>query len=522
MTMNKAERNKEEALTQDIARRLGVEYLDGRTLDVEVNEDILPFAEWQQLHVLPLKKDDFQITLGYTEQTNRSNLDVLRERFKGENVRFVFVSEATYKAILEKFRAVYEPVIDPLKDLSISMKDVENQKLLEFIITKAARMNASDIHLEAQAEQTGRVRFRVDGVLHDIDVIPEFKFHDLIGRIKIESNANIVAKGSKTGHLNMTVATTDGQPQELNMRVELFATTHGEDTVIRLFTIDERYLSLEKIGLLPYHHGAIEQALKQTEGMILLAGPTGSGKTSSLYAIINQLDKSSKKIITLEDPVEYELHGVTQVPVDTSRGDSFAGQLRSTLREDPDVIMVGEIRDGDTVTSAVQAALTGHLVLSTFHANSAAGALSRIVDLSGKATTVASALQLVVSQRLVRRLCDACKQERQVTPEQQQALEELLSTFPPAAKEVLGEPKVYEAHGCDACQGIGYRGRIAVAEQMEVTPGLEKYITGQATVSDMEQYAVEQEGMVTLAQDALVKVLLGHTSLEEVEGIVTL
>lgn len=520
--MNQQERTKEEALTQDIARRLGVEYLDGRGIEVAVNEDILPFAEWQRLHILPLKKDAFQSTIGYTEHTNRSNLDVLKKRFKGENVRFVFVSEATYQDVLEKFRAVYEPDINPLKNLSMPMKDVDNDRLLPFIITKAKRMNASDVHLEAQGEKTGRVRFRVDGVLHDIDIVPEFKFHELIGQVKIQSNANIVAKGSKTGHLNMSVEDNDGETKELNMRVELFATTHGEDAVIRLFTIDERYLSLEKIGLLPYHHEAIEKALKQTEGMILLAGPTGSGKTSSLYAIINQLDKSAKKIITLEDPVEYELHGVTQVPVDTSRGDSFAGQLRSTLREDPDVIMVGEIRDGDTVTSAVQAALTGHLVLSTFHANSAAGALSRIVDISGRANTVASALQLVVAQRLVRRLCDACKQEQQLTPDQQQALDGLLATFPETATAMVEQPKVYMAKGCDECQGIGYRGRIAVAEQMQITPEIEKYIVGQATVSEMESYAVKNEGMVTLKQDAVVKVLLGYTSLEEIEGIASL
>jgi type II secretory ATPase GspE/PulE/Tfp pilus assembly ATPase PilB-like protein len=328
----------------------------------------------------------------------------------------------------------------------------------------------------------------------------------------------------RTGHINRAFRLATGEEVTVNLRVETVPTAFGQDVVMRLFTVKMELLSLDKLGLSEHERAVVDDVIRHPTGLVLVVGPTGSGKTTTLYSLINTLNSDERKIITLEDPVEYFLRGVVQIPVaGDAKETGFAEKLRAVLRLDPDIVMVGEIRDQDTARTALQAALTGHLVLSTFHAGSAAAALTRMLDFIGINPLFASAMHLIMAQRLIRRLDDATKQAYQPDDGLRAQLQGVVDSLPPGVERPdLGNITLYKP-GKSAEHPFGFTGQMAIREQMRMTPGIQQLLRmppGQVTTDMLQEKAV-QDGMITMLQDGVLKAMQGITTIEEVYRVVS-
>lgn len=373
------------------------------------------------------------------------------------------------------------------------MQALNNNKLAWSLVEQAVTAGASDLHLEPMRDAV-RVRIRVDGLLRELVRLPLAAHSTLVTQLKVAANMDIAEKRvPQDGRIALEL---DGR--SVDMRLSTLPTTLGEKIAIRLLAQQE-LLQLEELGFTQANLASYRRLFTQPNGLILLTGPTGSGKTSTLYATLAELDEATRNIITLEDPVEYSLPGINQVAVNRRSGMTFAKGLRAIVRQDPDVIMLGEIRDEETAGIAVQAALTGHLVLSTLHTNSAAGAVYRLLDMGIAPYLLAAALRGVVAQRLVRRLCPACRRQRTATA---------------AERSFLGAAIVWEQQGCEQCQAAGYRGRVAVQEVLPLTTSLQQLVLQRAPVEKLEQ-AARAEGLRSLAEDAAAKALDGLTTVQE-------
>ena len=376
-------------------------------------------------------------------------------------------------------------------------------KLVDSILSEAVRMRASDVHIESGVKQL-RVRYRIDGVLHDVNSPPKALLGPIVSRIKIMAGMNIAEKRlPQDGRLQMTV---EGRP--LDVRISTLPATRGESIVMRLLDRSQPIRGLREMGLLPEDQARWETLIHRPHGMVLVTGPTGSGKTTTLYGALALLNQPDRKLISVEDPVEYQLAGVNQVLVKSSIGLTFAAGLRAMLRQAPDVIMVGEIRDQETAQVSIQAALTGHLVLSTLHTNDAASAVTRLIDMGIAPFLVASTVQGVLAQRLVRRVCGACRITDNATAEE---------------RAFLGAPEVSQvirSTGCEKCRGSGYFGRVGVYELLEVNEPIRQLIVTKATAAAIRVAAVKQ-GMRGLREDGCVKVREGLTTVAEVLRVVT-
>ena len=373
------------------------------------------------------------------------------------------------------------------------MQALNNNKLAWSLVEQAVAAGASDLHLEAMRDAV-RVRIRVDGLLRELVRLPLAAHSTLVTQLKVAANMDIAEKRvPQDGRIALEL---DGR--SVDLRLSTLPTTLGEKIAIRLLAQQE-LLQLEELGFTQENLASYRRLFTQPNGLILLTGPTGSGKTSTLYATLAELDAATRNIITLEDPVEYSLPGINQVAVNRRSGMTFAKGLRAIVRQDPDVIMLGEIRDEETAGIAVQAALTGHLVLSTLHTNSAAGAVYRLLDMGIAPYLLAAALRGVVAQRLVRRLCPACRRQRTATA---------------AERSFLGAAIVWEQQGCEQCQSAGYRGRVAVQEVLPLTTSLQQLVLQRAPVEELEQ-AARAEGLRSLAEDAAAKALDGLTTVQE-------
>ena len=365
---------------------------------------------------------------------------------------------------------------------------------------------ASDIHLEP-LERRFRVRYRVDGVLTEAANVPP-KRHQLaiISRLKIMANISIAEKRvPQDGRVQLSLA-----GRTLDFRVSSLPTTHGESVVIRILDQTQLKLGLPELGFDAGDQARLEQLIASPDGMVLVTGPTGSGKTTTLYSCLHHLNQADQKIITVEDPIEYQLSGVNQVPVRAEIGMTFATALRAMLRQAPNIVMVGEIRDRETADMAINAALTGHFVLSTLHTNDAAGAIARLTDIGIKPFLVAAALRASLAQRLARRICPHCKRAYQPAPREMHALG-LSST------QISGASFAHGA-GCSACHGTGYRGRLGIFEIFLVNDDLRDLVYGNASAARLRQRAKEG-GMRTLREDGIRKVLAGHTTIAEVASV---
>lgn len=373
------------------------------------------------------------------------------------------------------------------------MQALNNNKLAWSLVEQAVAADASDLHLEPMRDVV-RVRIRVDGLLRELVRLPLAAHSTLVTQLKVAANMDIAEKRvPQDGRIALEL---DGR--NIDLRLSTLPTTLGEKIAIRLLAQQE-LLQLEELGFTQANLACYRRLFTQPNGLILLTGPTGSGKTSTLYATLAALDAATRNIITLEDPVEYSLPGINQVAVNRRSGMTFAKGLRAIVRQDPDVIMLGEIRDEETAGIAVQAALTGHLVLSTLHTNSAAGAVYRLLDMGIAPYLLAAALRGVVAQRLVRRLCPACRRQRTATA---------------AERSFLGAAIVWGQQGCEQCHAAGYRGRVAVQEVLPLTARLQQLVLQRAPVEELEK-AARAEGLRSLAEDAAAKALDGLTTVQE-------
>ncbi|HJV33209.1 MAG TPA: GspE/PulE family protein [Patescibacteria group bacterium] len=410
----------------------------------------------------------------------------------------------------------YQDKMASFKDLDAMIKGADITDAVTIIIAGALKGDASDMHIEAE-EKDVVVRYRIDGVLQDAARLGKDVWPRIISRIKLFSALKI----------NVTNIPQDGRftiyigGKKTEVRVSTIPTAYGESVVMRLLKPSTIGLSFDDLGIRGKAYEQLKAQIERPNGMIITTGPTGSGKTTTLYAILKKLNDQETKIITLEDPVEYSLEGINQSPIDLSKDYTFAKGLRAILRQDPDVIMVGEIRDLETAETAIQAALTGHLMISTIHTNSAAGAIPRFLSMGVKPFLLAPALNAVIGQRLVRRIHEACKTETAIEPEQLKKVKEILKTLSPdaGAKLDLDKLKFFKGKGCADCGDSGFKGRMGIYEIFTMTPEIEKVILS-ANVSEyeMQEIAVKQ-GMVTMAQDGLLKALDGITSVDEVLSV---
>ena len=388
-----------------------------------------------------------------------------------------------------------------------SAEDAPIIKLVNLLITQAINDRASDIHIEPD-EKSLRIRYRIDGVLHEVMNPPRSVHAGITSRLKIMADINIAERRiPQDGRIGLVV-----QGKQIDIRVATLPTVHGEKIVMRLLDKSSVLLSLGDLGFLPDNFDRFRESYTKPYGAILVTGPTGSGKSTTLYATLNVLNRPEVNIITVEDPVEYQLPGINQIQTNPKAGLTFASALRSILRSDPDIVLIGEIRDRETAQIAVEAALTGHLVLSTLHTNDAPSALTRLTEMGIEPFLVSSALDAVVAQRLARKLCDRCKEA--YTPTEDELIQ---AHFPfDLAEEV---PTLYRPNGCTACGNTGYKGRLAVHEVMRMTEEIERLVAERASSEDIGKVARSQ-GMRTLREDGMAKVAQGVTSIEEVLRII--
>ena len=391
------------------------------------------------------------------------------------------------------------------KDIMEMAYEAPIVKLVNHMIYQAAKENASDIHIEPYEKEL-RVRYRIDGLMYERMIPPKRYQGAIVSRVKIMANLNIAEKRiPQDGRIQIKVA-----DRPIDIRVSILPCSFGERVVMRLLDKTKGVIDLNQLNFSERNYKVLLNAIEKPNGIILISGPTGSGKTTTLYAILNKLNKEDVNIITVEDPVEYTLKGVNQVQVNEKIGLTFAAALRSILRQDPDIVLIGEIRDVETAQIATQAALTGHLVLSTIHTNNAPATLTRLIDMGVEPFLIASSLVSVMSQRLVRKLCDKCK--KPYTPDK-----ELLAKIGLTPEQAVGIT-FYKSVGCDECLDTGFKGRIAIFEIMEITHAIARLIMEKADVSEIKQKALK-EGMTSLAEDGLRVIKLGLTTIDEVLSV---
>lgn len=387
--------------------------------------------------------------------------------------------------------------------------------LLELILAGALATRTSDIHFEAE-EKSARIRYRIDGLLHDVaSALPKKNYEALVSRIKLLCNMKLnIHSEPQDGRFTIKI-----EAKEIEMRVSIIPSEFGETIVMRILDPAGINVTLPQLGLREDDLAMVEKELSRPNGLILNTGPTGSGKTTTLYAFLRKLVNPEVKIITVEDPIEYRIQGIEQTQVDPDAGYTFAGGLRAIVRQDPDALLVGEIRDLETADIALQASLTGHLVLSTLHTNSAVGAVPRLVDLGVKPASIGPALTLIIAQRLVRKLCDDCKKPAAITPELKEKLDKFVAGLPARVdKTKFKEFTIFEPAGCDVCNHFGYKGRRGIFEFFKGGPDLEEIILKEVSERALRELAKKQE-MVTMQEDGVLKVLTGMTTFEEVESV---
>ncbi len=378
-------------------------------------------------------------------------------------------------------------------------------QIVDCLVQNAHAARASDVHLDPE-NGVLKVRYRIDGALRDIATVPQYMREEVIARIKILSGLRTDEhQAAQDGRFRSTLG-----DQCVDVRVSIMPTYYGENAVLRLLAEQSGASELDGLGFTKENQEKLKAAIEKPHGMILITGPTGSGKTTTLYTLIKHLNTAERSIITVEDPVEYSIIGINQIQVNPRTGLTFAHGLRSILRQDPNLIMVGEIRDAETAGLAVNAALTGHLVLSTLHTNDAPSTLPRLLDLKVEPYLIASTVSVVVAQRLVRRICEKCKKKCELTKSELQSISEVVS-----ASVLAVQPTFYVGEGCDACDQTGYHGRIGIHEVLDISGPVREAILNKATSADIRTVAVER-GMRPMIQDGFEKAKAGHTTIAEV------
>lgn len=524
-------RDNEEEATKNRARILGIPYLDTRDFEntVPLIPDVLTVPEMHKNFMIPLQKGDDETPFRFmvTSQTPNSLLPEMRKQYAddGKHVGFFLISNSAYQAFMNRYdppqeihyddiRIAQEGDSETIAEVSHTLNSVSSDKVFDFLIDQADKLGASDIHIENLRNQI-RVRMRVDGILHPVAELDRDRYRVIMGELSSRADISSAATKPQSGHMQQDIY-RDGSTHLLNIRVETVPTTYGQDAVLRLFNFDESLLNLNLLGLSDQELDTIQEIISHPRGLVLMVGPTGSGKSTTLYSILNALNTSERKIITLEDPIEYGITGITQIPIHTNDGGSFAEGLRSVLRLDPDVVMVGEIRDADTARTAIQASITGHLVLSSFHANSTSAAFARMIDLIGTNPIFASSIRLLMAQRLVRKLANN-KEPYKPDASTMDYIRDVMAGVDVDLSDVtLYRPVESEEYP------FGYKGRTVIMEQLVVSEDIQSYLRGD--IKDINTTAIEDsaraQGMLTLEQKGVLAALNGETTLEEVSRVI--
>ena len=495
-----------------IADQFGLNYchVNADAIDAEIVKEI-PADIAKKYGVVPVVADEESITVALSDPMGYDAIDSLRYVLHGRDVQAVISPRAEVQAAMAKLYQTEAPADVQTRDEfgdvdgDASGDDAPVIKLATMLITNGIKMKASDIHLEPM-EKEFRVRYRIDGALRKMDSPPKRLQGAIISRIKIMSKMKISEKRvPQDGRIQITV-----NGKDLDLRVNSVPTNHGESIVMRVLDKSNLALGLPQLGFLSDDQTTFERLIKQPDGVVLVTGPTGSGKTTTLYACLGQINTPDKKLITVEDPVEYEMSGINQVQVNKDVGLDFSAALRSILRQAPNIVMIGEIRDEETADIAMEAALTGHLVFSTLHTNDAPSAVTRLLDIGVKPFLVASALRAAMAQRLVRAICENCKEEYTPTDREIKMLKGLS-----AGSNAQMPERMYHGAGCDRCHKTGYRGRKGIFEIFKVDDTVQRLIFDHAPATILRQRAREL-GMRTLREDGMLKVGSGLTSLSEV------
>ena len=532
-------RQKEEEATEQRARILGLTYLDTRDF-----EDIFPLArdlftneQMYRAFLAPLQIGDIDENKPWrvliTSLTPRSVIQKLSKKYQdeGKTLELFLVSESAWKNIMRRYdppkKVVYDDIeiagegdSATLEKVSQTLANVASDQVFDYLIDQADRLGASDIHIENQ-RQTIRIRMRVDGALHPVAELGRDRYRVIMSELSSRAGVSSASKTSQSGHMQKDIY-RDGTSHLLNLRVETVPTMYGMDAVMRLFNFDESMLQLDLLGIAPKERAEIDEIISHPRGMVLMVGPTGSGKSTTLYSMLNALNTLDRKIITLEDPIEYGIGGISQIPIDTTHGASFADGLRSVLRLDPDVVMVGEIRDNDTAKTAIQASITGHLVLSSFHANSTSAAFSRMIDMIGMNPIFSSAIRLLIAQRLVRKLD---KNAKEYIPDEatKKWVRNVLEGVPAEKlpQDISGDFKLWKPVASEDSP-FGYKGRIVVMEMMVVNDNIAAFLRGERGVISTEAIEAQarKDGLLTLLQQGVISALRGDTTIEEVNRVI--
>lgn len=517
---------------------LGIPYvnLEKETITADILQ-IIPEPIAKKYGIVAFEKDGNNLKVAMKNPEDIQTIDFIRKK-TGLKIIPCLTGEESIKAILKQYekslKAEFGDIIkkdsddiaigDESGDLEKIAQDLPIVRIVDTLLKHAILQSASDIHIEPDEKEV-RVRYRIDGVLHDAMTLPRQVMEGLVARIKVLSALKLDEhRLPQDGRFKI-----EKEGYKISFRVSILPVFEGEKIVMRLLDETSKGLTLEKMGLSGNALEVVHRHIKRPNGMILVTGPTGSGKTTTLYTVMDILNTTEVNISTVEDPVEYRMMRVNQTQVNAKIGMTFAAALRSLLRQDPDIIMVGEIRDSETMQIAVEAAMTGHLVLSTLHTNSAAGTLPRLLDMGAEAFLVASTVNVVIGQRLVRKLCNECKTAYTLDEKDLQSLNstfdmnsvlKVLKSAPSLTGQITEKSSwkdinFYKAKGCEQCSNEGYKGRLGIYEVLEMDEEIGKMITSDASSDDIEKKAREK-GMLTMGEDGFIKAVSGITSLEEV------
>lgn len=535
-----------EDLAQILAKKYKLPYLNLTTMAIDIDAlKTVPEQTAREARIVIFQKTGKKLDAGAISPNFGATQNAIKElEQKGYKINLFMVSEISLENAWKKYGEVPEFVettkgivdismekLDEFMEKAKTLEDLKNifsetamsdknrriSEIVEIILAGAVSADASDIHIEPQENQV-RLRFRLDGVLHDIFLFDFKIFNLLLSRIKLVSGLklNIHDKG-QDGRFSIHIKKT-----EVEVRTSIIPGSYGETIVMRILNPKSISVPLEELGIEKDLLEKLIKEIRKPNGMLLTTGPTGSGKTTTLYGFLRKIYSSDIKIITLEDPVEYHIKDITQTQVEEDKGYTFAEGLRSILRQDPDVIMVGEIRDLETARIAMNAALTGHFVLSTLHTNNAAGTIPRLIDLGVNPNIIAPAINVAMAQRLVRKLCDNCKEKTSPSEEEKKVIEKILDSLPPKYRAPkTGGISFWKSKGCPRCNNIGYKGRVGIFEAIIIDENIEKLILQKPNETEIWKEAAKQE-ILDMRQDGILKVLQGTTSLDELQRVVEL
>jgi len=519
---------------RDRATKLGLPFSDLASAPIDPEAlALLPEEIARTSQLVVILKTGRKLTVACVDPSSDQAKDAISElEKKGFSIQLLATSPAGLEKALQRYVSlkkaeafetgsveINEEDLEALQDQVASIGDLKSRvagitvtKLLEILLAGGLKIGASDIHFEPQA-QAVRLRYRLDGMLQDITDVDAASYAKVVNRIKVLSRLKLnIHNAPQDGRFTIRQKTVD-----IEIRVSILPGEYGETIVMRILDPRSIKAKLEDLGLRSDLLESVKSQLEKPVGAIITTGPTGSGKTTTLYAFINYLNDPENKIITIEDPIEYHIQGISQTQVNQEQDYSFANGLRAIVRQDPDIILVGEIRDTETAEIALNAALTGHLVLSTIHTNDAAGTVPRLINLKVNPQIIAPAIRMAMAQRLVRKLCTACAKAKTTSAQEKSLIENILQ--PIADRIPLPDIQLSEPVGCKACNGSGYKGRLGVFEAFAITPEMEKLILTNPAMSAIQELAVK-EGMVTMKQDGYLKVAQGVTTMEEVDRVV--